>query len=106
MASFVDSEETQEDFMELILEKLNELCDVQKQQSDELRRQGEQIEDILDRLYEMETKVTLIHTQQVANGTLMGALQQTCMERPLSCRARARGTPAPPTPPVSAAEEV
>jgi len=93
---YVDSEETQEDIMELILDKLSELCDAHRQQSDELRRQGEQIEDILDRLYEMETKVELIHTQQVANGKLMGSLHQTCLERPLSCRARTRGTPAPP----------
>lgn len=94
MTDQFENEDTQNtDVMEQILEKLTELCEIQKQQGEELSEQGDQINDILDRLYKVEAHVVLIHEQQVNNSKTMAEMKFTCEQRPFKCRARPSDTP-------------
>lgn len=81
MTDDLNGEDTQNtNVMDKILENVMELCEQQ-------RRQGDQIEEIRDKMREVEINVELIRKQQVNNGKTMAEMRQTCEERPFKCLA-------------------
>lgn len=72
----------------LILEEVRKVREAQKDQ-------GKEIEQIKERLGAVNTNLEVVRATQAEHGKAVGAIQQTCSERPFKCGARSSDTPPP-----------